>query len=180
MHTNLIIIDNFYADPDSVREFALGQEFSVTGNFPGLRTKSFINDSVKEIVEHTIQGFAGKVTDWMDDFEDSYSGAFQLTFATDRTWIHQDPNNSWAGVCYLTPDAPLSGGTGIYRHKDPENMHDYDGNDYTRWEMVDRVGNVYNRLVIYRGDLFHASLDYFGHTAEEARLFQVFFFNTEF
>ena len=54
-----------------------------------------------------------------------------------------------------------------------------DGQDYTKWELVDTIGNIYNRLVLYPGDLFHASLDYFGKDLETGRLFQTFFFNTE-
>lgn len=41
MYTNLIVVDNFYSDVDSVRQLALSQEYSVRGNYPGLRTKSF-------------------------------------------------------------------------------------------------------------------------------------------
>jgi len=48
-----------------------------------------------------------------------------------------------------------------------------------KWELVDRIGNVYNRLVLYRGDHFHISLDYFGQDLYDGRLFQTFFFNTE-
>jgi hypothetical protein len=51
--------------------------------------------------------------------------------------------------------------------------------DYTKWDMVDRVGNVFNRLILYRSENFHVSLDYFGKDKEDGRLFQVFFFNTE-
>ena len=49
----------------------------------------------------------------------------------------------------------------------------------TKWELVDKLGNLYNRLVIYRGDLYHMSLDYFGRDLQTGRLFQTFFFNTE-
>ena len=45
--------------------------------------------------------------------------------------------------------------------------------------MTERLANVYNRLVIYRGDFFHQSLDYFGKDLYDGRLFQTFFFNTE-
>ena len=54
-----------------------------------------------------------------------------------------------------------------------------DMQDYTKWEMVDRVGNVFNRLIMYRADNYHVSLDYFGKDINDGRLFQVFFFNTE-
>jgi hypothetical protein len=46
--------------------------------------------------------------------------------------------------------------------------------------MTAKVGNIYNRLVLYRGDMFHSSLDYFGKDLKDGRLFQTFFFNTEY
>ena len=49
----------------------------------------------------------------------------------------------------------------------------------TKWELVDRIGNKYNRLIMYRGDHFHMSLDYFGQDLYDGRLFQTFFFDTE-
>jgi len=46
--------------------------------------------------------------------------------------------------------------------------------------MVDRIGNRYNRMILYRSDIYHSSLDYFGTDLYTGRLFQVFFINTEF
>lgn len=181
MNVSLIIVDNFYSNPDAVRNFALKQDFNVKGNYPGARTKPFFTDDVRAAIEHNMQ-FAGKITNTFD--EGGYTGAFQFATAWDRTWIHADHHNMWAGVCYLTPDAPLTGGTGLYKHKATgeysrvtEDQHE--GYDYTKWDLVDRIGNKYNRLILYRGDLFHASLDYFGDNLENGRLFQTFFFNTE-
>jgi len=180
MNVSLIIVDNFYNNPDAVRNFALTQEFGVKGNFPGMRTESFFTDDVKEAIEHNMQ-FAGKIT---NSYEASgYTGAFQIATAQDRTWIHSDPHNMWAGVCYLTPNAPGSGGTGLFRHRatgeHSKVTSDHEGYDYTKWELFDRIGNRYNRLILYRGDLFHASLDYFGDNLQNGRLFQTFFFDTE-
>lgn len=182
MNINLLIIDDFYTNPDSVRNYALSQTFDVVGNFPGARTKPYLPDDVKAAIEWNMQ-FAGKVTNWLNTDHAAYTGAFQLTSANDRTWIHADYNNMWAGVCYLTPNAPHTSGTGLYRHKETGEYRrvtdDHEGNDYTKWDLFDVIGNKYNRLVIYRGDLFHASLDYFGDRRENCRLFQTFFFNTE-
>jgi hypothetical protein len=179
MRATLLIIDDFYSDPYSVRNFALQQDFGVKGNYPGSRTKSFFTDDVRHAIEYWMP-WAGKIN---YAFEDSgYTGAFQLATAQDRTWIHSDPHNQWAGVCYLTPDAPHTGGTGLYRYKatgEHRGGNDYDGYDYTKWDLFDRIGNKFNRLILYRGDLFHASLDYFGNSLENGRLFQTFFFNTE-
>lgn len=188
MKVNLIIADNFYYHPDEIRNFALSQEFSVRGNYPGLRTKSFLNDSHKEVINALVSHAAGGVTDWLlDENGDGYTGAFQICTSMDRTWVHSDYNNMWAGVCYLTPDAPLSAGTALYRHKKSREREsigqkDYgeDGYDLTKWELVDKIGNIYNRLILYPGNLFHASIDYFGTTLQDGRLFQTFFFNTKY
>lgn len=179
MRLESLVIDNFYSNPDIVRDFALSQEFSVKGNYPGSRTKSFLTPDVKELIQLAIEPLAGKVTNWNDD---SYSGAFQLTTCFDRTWIHADTFNTWAGVLYLTPNAPLSGGTGLFKHKKTDQYggeNDKNGHDYTEWDLVDRFANKYNRLIMYRADLYHASLDYFGTSNADGRLFQVFFLNTE-
>lgn len=197
MRVEMLSIADFYSNVDEVRAFAMQQEFfGEESHFPGKRTRSFLNDSVKEVIQNTIRPFAGEVTWWGDH----NSGAFQYTTAADRSWIHSDGNTDWAGVVYLTPDAPLSAGTGMFRHKetglrnwiykeqaaddDPRGVKNAphrgaDSVDYTKWDMVDRIGNMYNRLIMYRGDLFHVSLDYFGKDLQTGRLFQTFFFNTE-
>lgn len=191
MRVQCLIVDDFYKNVDEVREFALSQDFSVSGNYPGKRTDPFLTEGAKNLIQEIIRPFAGNVTWWGDD----YTGAFQYTLASDRSWIHSDYTTNWAGVLYLTPDAPLSAGTGLFKlkenglrnwknsdHTEEENrsaLHNRYSQDYTKWELVDRIGNVYNRLVLYRGDLFHVSLDYFGDTKENGRLFQLFFFNTE-
>jgi hypothetical protein len=180
MNLEMMVIDNFYSNPDAVRNYALEQEFLVKGNYPGVRTTPYLPDDVKDCISYWM-GFAGPVTSWFENT--GYTGAFQLTTAQDRTWIHADHHNMWAGVCYLTPDAPHTGGTGLYRHKPSGEFKrtnsDHEGYDYTKWDLFDKVGNKYNRLIIYRGDLFHASIDYFGDNLHNGRLFQTFFFNTE-
>jgi hypothetical protein len=191
MRFNSLTIDNFYSNPMDVREFALKQEFKVRGNYPGQRTESFLSDATKKTLRDILYPFAGEITNWGGE----YTGSFQYTTASDRSWIHADSTTDWAAVCYLTPDAPLTAGTGIFRHKetgwsnfnyrnnDPEYLRQappgHDSQDYTKWEMVDRIGNVFNRLIMYRADNYHVSLDYFGKDMYDGRLFQVFFFNTE-
>lgn len=183
MRTNVIIVDDFYSNPDSVRDFALQQEFKVQGNFPGSRTVSFLNDSVKETLQTVVWNAGGEITEW--NARDGLTGSFEIATAANRSWIHTDHYNTWAGVCYLTPDAPISGGTGLFMHKKTgarmaHELESYESQDMTKWEMVDRIGNRYNRLVLYRSDLFHTSLDYFGSDLQTGRLFQLFFFTTQF
>lgn len=163
-----------------VRNYALSLPFDVKGNFPGARTKPYLPDDLKKAIQYWMQPI-GEITNWHENY--GYTGAFQIATAQDRTWIHSDHFNMWAGVCYLTPDAPYTGGTGLFRHKSSgeysRKTTDHEGYDYTKWDLVDRIGNRYNRLIIYRADLFHASLDYFGDNLQNGRLFQTFFFDTK-
>ena len=190
IYCNLLIIDNFYTNAIETRNFILNQDFSVRGNYPGQRTESFANQHLKEMIQGYIEHFAGKITEWPEGGE-NYNGAYQYTTSRDRTWIHNDGFNNWAGVLYLTPNAPVTSGTGIFRFKDGTRfeeeleirgnkkiVNDY-SQDYTKWELVDRVGNIFNRLVLFNSKQFHASLDYFGSSKEDGRLLQVFFFSTE-
>jgi len=194
MRVNTLIVDDFYQNVDDVREFALSQDFSVKGNYPGNRTKSFATEDLREYLNNLIRPFAGEITFWSTN---EYNGAYQYTTQRERSWIHADSNTTWAALVYLTPDAPISGGTGLFRHKHtglesapvlPNGERDsslldsiyIDSQDLTKWEMTDRLANKYNRLVMYRGDLFHMSLDYFGTNKENGRLFQTFFFSTEY
>jgi hypothetical protein len=184
MRTNVIITEDFYLNVDELRNFALSQDFSQRGNYPGLRTKSFLNDSIKEIIQNILKPISGNVTQWND--RDGLTGCFEIATATNRSWVHTDEYNTWAGVCYLTPDAPLSGGTGLFMYKRTGSIYE-DGTDYssdtqdmTKWDLVDRIANRYNRLVLYRSDIYHTSLDYFGKNLQDGRLFQLFFLNTEY
>jgi|TARA_R110000803_G_scaffold90401_2_gene157709 hypothetical protein len=192
MKINTLIIDDFYDNPNEVRDFALNQDFNVDGNYPGHRTISFLDDGIKSTMQSLLNPFAGKITGWGGD----YSGSFQYTTSEDRSWIHSDSTTGWAAVLYLTPDAPISSGTGLFKHKQTglcgwdDNIHTEEetslsphmneANDYTKWELVDRLGNKFNRLVMYRSDNYHVSLDYFGKDRYDGRLFQVFFFTTEY
>jgi hypothetical protein len=77
MKTNLIITDNFYGDPDIVRQFALSQVFDVKGNYPGARTRSFLTAELKESIQTIIWNAGGEINNWFE--KDGYTGSFQLT-----------------------------------------------------------------------------------------------------
>jgi len=188
----LIVIDNFYNNPRETREWALNNLFVVKGNYPGQRSRSMIGNGVKEIIQRYVEPFGGKITHWDDrPIEGNYNGSFQYTTSRDRSWIHTDANNNWAGVCYLTPNAPVTAGTSIFRYidgsryeddvkqKGSKRLADRDSQDFTRWERVDRIGNIFNRLILFNAKQFHCSDDYFGQCVNDSRLFQVFFFSTE-
>jgi hypothetical protein len=191
----LIVIDNFYKNPHETRKYILTQEFSVRGNYPGQRTVSYATQHLKDIIQGYVMQFGGKITDFPIPDEKSnaniYNGSFQYTTSRDRSWVHIDSYNNWGGVLYMTPNAPLSSGTAFYKFNDGaecqrdqdilENKTDTDtySQDMTKWQLVDRTGNVFNRLILFNSKRFHMSMDYFGDSKENGRLFQVFFFSTE-
>ena len=94
MLVNSFIIDDFYDNPEEVREFALEQDFNVSGNYPGMRTKPFLNDDIVESLGNILRPFAGEITWWGGE----YTGSFQYTTAEDRSWIHSDSYTDWAAV----------------------------------------------------------------------------------
>jgi hypothetical protein len=194
----LIIVDNFYTNAMETREFVLTQPFTVRGNYPGQRTISYATESLKQLIQNYVMPFGGKIKEFHipkpdnSDAAEIYNGAFQYATARDRSWVHIDGFNNWAGVLYLTPDAPLSAGTSFYQFHDGtrnkremealdiKSQTDHWSQDLTKWELVDRVGNLFNRLILFNSHRFHMSMDYFGDSKENGRLFQVFFFSTEY
>jgi ribosome recycling factor len=170
---DFIVIDNFYENPLNVREFALSQKFDTTGNFPGERTQSLsLNDIFKKIQGYIYQYSSNNT------YIDGYYSAFQYTTSKHQSWVHIDNNNEWAGILYLTPDAPVTSGTTFYEFYDKyasqDLMNKY-SKDMTKWKEIDIVGNIFNRLILFNSKRYHMSRDYFGTDVNNGRLFQVFF-----
>tara|TARA_Y100000004_G_scaffold196857_1_gene268433 strand:- start:442 stop:1050 length:609 start_codon:yes stop_codon:yes gene_type:complete len=194
------IIDDFYNNPLEVRDFALRLNFDVTGNFPGKRTKPHVTKDIQDSIEEVLFPHYGKISNFnTTDYEfdkngnnlgENYNGTFYLTFEDDIQWYHADVHNRWAGVLYLNPDVSPDFGTGIYKWLGNNSMfYDYNNKELMdtmwkdcqsndSWQLVDQIGNVFNRLVLYRGDLFHKPLKSFGNNLQSGRLVQVFFFDT--
>ena len=184
------IVDNFYDNPDEIRKFALEQEFDEGGfgrGFIGRRTEQqFLFPNLKEKFEEIM---GRKITAWQ---EHGMNGRFQIAWSGEPLVYHCD-SQKWGGMLYLTPNAPFQCGTTLYAHKQTRARtyfeegwdaawKDIPGEchlDGTPWEPVDVLGNVYNRLVIFDASAIHSASQYFGTVKENARLWQMFFFDTE-
>ena len=79
MRVNTLIIDDFYINPDEVREYALTQDFDVDGNYPGHRTVSHLDDDLKDSLQNIVEPFAGKITYWGGDYSGSFQYILELT-----------------------------------------------------------------------------------------------------
>jgi len=192
---NVIVIDNFYKNVDEIREYALSQTYQSPENHGavGYRCESGkkIMDGTKEMFEKLM---GGTIPNGSQHGEWGYStnGCFQWGNARVPIVYHCD-SQKYAGIIYLTPNAPPNCGTSFFRHKNykirnssifsKSDWYKSDLNhkephlDKTQWEIVDSVGNVYNRLVIFDAQYIHAVTEYFGEDINNSRLFQLFFFN---
>jgi hypothetical protein len=199
---HLLVVDNFFKDPDAIRQFALDQKFQESPQFyKGKRTaESFLWPGLKEELERLLQR---SVNNWINS--GAANGCFQITGYNDPLVWHSDAQMNAAAI-YLTPNAPIGAGTSFWRSKatgcrrppnhpleaprfattrDMESAGDvmYTGDTITRpepWELVDRVGAVYNRLVIWDAQLIHSASSYdgiLGTSPEDSRLVQLFFFD---
>lgn len=184
----IVVIDDFLKDPIAVRQLALQQTYKKQGSV-GLRSEVKFQEleaTFEHVLRRQLQSVGG------------VSGAFEYCVAENKTVFHSD-EQEWAGAIYLTPDAPVESGLTLWRHRRlqlryPPTEADavrlgvsrrelerqmYQGQlfDGTRWEVVDKIGNVFNRLVLWPGHHVHSASCYFGNSIENARLFHVFFLN---
>jgi len=178
----LFVVDNFYNDPLAVRELALSLEFEQDIRYyKGLRsTQAYRGLELKAEFERII---GEQIFNWN---EHKYNGCFQVTTAEDPQVYHCDMQK-WAGILYLTPGAPLEGGTRLHTHKLSGAGHANDSNidaafeggffDSTKFNTVADAGNVFNRLVIMDAKHIHSAGTYFGNSKETGRLIQLFFFD---
>jgi len=176
----LWVVDDFYDDPDGVRELALNLQYiSNLDIYKGYRSHEVYRPLIiKEAFEKII---GKKIHNW----EHSHNGKFQWTQPEDLLVYHYD-NQSYAGMVYLAPEAPyecgtqlLAGKTGARTRNDPAIAGCFDGGFYdkTHFKVVDRIGNIYNRLVIFDASCIHSAMEYFGSKVGDARLVHLFFFD---
>ena len=196
----MYIVDDFYTDPDMVRNRALemNKNDDNDGNYAGIMTKdNFLTqehiDNISRLVGHYVQPST------------SFTGKFRFTKQDDpfKQEIHFDPgdnNCAWAGVVYLTPNIENTDGTIFWKHKrtglesiprtlEGINQHgwkdekdlkvflDTEGMDHSYWDKTMNVPYKYNRLVLFRPWMFHSPGPAFGNTIETSRLVQTFFWS---
>ncbi len=195
------VVENFYENPDAVRQFALSQKYryrhqlkDVPYVFPGCRTKdlSIINKPLFEKVTE-------KIISLFHNFEHEHmrwgvSTNFQIVSEEyGQGVIHVDYDAVFAAVLFLTPNAPLDSGTSLFRPNSTfneelyektqkENVNRFASGDvqmdiayHSMFDEIVRINNVYNTLVLYEGRHYHSANKFFGKTLKDSRMAQVFF-----
>jgi len=181
--STVIVVDNFYNDPDMVRQFALSLDYHFSDYHRGRRTEhQYFIPGTKEAFEKILNK---KITQWGETY--GMCGRFQHCTCEDALVYHTD-SQTWAATVYLTPNAPYECGTSLLSHKKTGIRHvDVEGSDIiwenkhldpTPWEHIDVIANVFNRLVIWDAKCPHSASKYFGYDKYDSRLFHMFFFDT--
>lgn len=195
----ITVVNDFYECPDEIRRFALTQKFQYCKapeekyGWPGCRTKDI------SILDNSLyQKVCSKIISLFHNFEHDLmrweiTTSFQLVSERfEKGLIHKDGNVVFAGIIYLSPNAPLNSGTSIYK---PNSL--YDENRYKEalkfndlclttdkhpsfeyhemFEETLRVNNLYNSMILFEGDQYHAANSFFGSKKENTRLTQTFF-----
>ncbi len=183
----LLVIDDFYKDPDAIRRLAFEQEYGTDLRFfKGERSaRNWLFPYVREEFERLL---GVEIADWMAQGETGANGCFQKTTQTDPLVWHSD-SQDYAAAIYLTPGARESG-TSFWQHQetrarrppdDPvlynQTYNDFDLTHPDHWLLVDRIGAVYNRLVLWDAKLIHSASSYGAYDSDYPRLVQLFFFN---
>jgi hypothetical protein len=197
------VIENFYENPDAIRKFALTQNYTFCHErqnlqyvYPGSRTKDLFDlDRTlhEKICKKMISVFHNTEYDYM---RWAISTNFQsVTEEYKDGVIHTDQNTIFAAVLYLTPDAPLNSGTSLFKPNKKFDEKKYlsalekndrkfrageivmDTSYHSMFDEIVRVNNVYNTLILYEGQHYHAANQFFGKKLENSRLAQVFFIN---
>jgi hypothetical protein len=183
----LIVVDDFYRYPDEILQLAKEAEYvSDDRYFKGHRTKrNYLFPYVKEEFERLLQM---GITDWMSQ---PANGVFQQTTSADPLVWHSDQQD-YAAAVYLNIRGPIDAGTSFWKYslgderrpsKDPgRNAELYSEHNLTspdNWLLVDKVGSVFNRLVIWDAKLIHSASTYGGFSIHNPRLVQLFFFSVK-
>lgn len=199
-----ICIDNFYKNPDEIRDFALSLTYendpTNSGRYPGKRTKP-----LHEIDKVFFNKFCEKIMSIYFDFSKSrvdwnIATAFQKIDMYHESrydlrnsgWIHQDNEVLVSGVIYLNKSADLNSGTSIFKLKSGnkakncqtiKNKFYKSGLDENYDEEFLDHKNEFEETInyknIYNRMISFDALQYHGvnsfYTGEEPRLTQVFF-----
>jgi hypothetical protein len=199
MEQNIIIVDNFYQNPDQIRKIALEEEYPDPENgytYPGKNSKgSYYNDKIHQKFE--------KLVNCKLDPADK-NGYFRVSLENDTHLqdVHVDPSWDWGAVIYLSDpkDCVDEGGTSFWRHntlnlemcpKTDEEARHYgypsyseawwttvygDGQDRSKWTRYMLSPMKYNRLSLFKTFLWHSHNYNFGTNLNNGRLVQLFFF----
>lgn len=205
MNRSLIVIDNFYEDPEAVRQLALAQAWyrKPGATYPG--REAVVPERDWEPERARLRAEIDEAVDAPCPKSPAFpQGKFRLAMAADETTrvdrVHVDQQR-WSAIVYLTPDEHCRGGLALYRHR-PRSSTTWDERwfiknhsdilrlppderraqileffrDPEQFEQIGLVPMAYNRAILLMAHVFHGTGVAFGDSPERGRLTQDFEF----
>tara|TARA_Y100000592_G_C5470449_1_gene319156 strand:- start:2093 stop:2755 length:663 start_codon:yes stop_codon:yes gene_type:complete len=202
----LVVIDNFYENPDEVRQEAINSNYMppIHGNFPGqtafvsLETQSKIIPFVIALAEN----YMAEALDIKIPVDTESTECYYQII--DKPW-HKAPQAfrvphvdyrfqrgivTIPALIYLNTPEQCLGGTAFYRDvrtglhsvNSPAQFHKvYTGGQNT-WQLHNYIPMKYNRLIMYDGNMMHTAdipADGFGEELENCRMTQNIFLHVK-
>ena len=70
---DVFVFENFYENPDEVRDYALNQTFNIEGNYPGWRTEPAELEQSEKLKKFIQEKIIGKeITHWPQEYNTAY------------------------------------------------------------------------------------------------------------
>lgn len=198
MQSPVMVFDDFFAEPDKLREKALSFDYpahTVETYFPGQNSVQKLlipglTETMSKVVGERLAPVAGTSHE---------NCRLALDDAKGAGGVHIDQAH-WTGVYYLTKPEDCQGGTDFFRHL-PSNtdhapvsaeelalfgcstyselwddvIHPH-SNDRSKWEHILNVPMKYNRLILFRPWYWHDAGPGFGNSVENGRLIFTLFY----
>jgi len=182
MKNIITVYDNFFDDPNNVREEALKQDFYYCDQLSNTATIDEDNDNkileilkigmtfpgqrsllCENILPKIYKEFQKKILALIPNDNITINALFQRQTKNDERNIHQDGNPVLAGVIYLDNNPAPDTGTCFYKHKEtgwdgstemPTNVNMI---DKTSFEKTSIIENKFNRMIMYNANLVHSA-----------------------
>lgn len=189
----IVIVDNFYKNPDTIRKIILNSPASSSGKFTGYYPdlRQYMNfdlasfkSSVSDISEKVFDVILLDEIQFISNIFQDYGkdpGAYSAP--------HADPNY-FSGIIYLNSPEECVGGTAFYRNKKTNKEYSLNSiddkpvfkNEFLtksdeNWEFLDMAEMKYNRFVMYRGNIFHNAYIEKGWFQNYPRIVQAYFYH---
>jgi hypothetical protein len=197
------IKDDILADPLAVSQRCYAQSAWELGAphrpepWPGMRAAGALLPDELAPVEAWVRQVTGARRLWQEATPEgatlNHNYAQLVGMAESGPRPHTDSRKlcRYAAVIYLTPEPELDGGTSFYRLRYPDgalggnicspphaNLREalgVTGLPPEAWQEETRVGNKFNRMLLYRANMVHSASSYFGFDHADKRMTAVFF-----
>jgi len=202
------IADNFFEHDEAmaIRQHCLSKTEWKYGKpytkelWPGMRSHDALNPQQLAMVENYVKSTIKKDKIWVETSQSvvvDSNAAILVGEEEGAARPHVDNRFlcRYAAVLYLHPNPEPSAGTSFYRLKyannaaggnvvDPPHANLVDALNVTSlpisaWYVDEDIDNVFNRLIIFKGNIAHSASAYFGHDLDSKRLAVTFFWMCE-